>query len=238
MKLPAAVALASSLSVLGHHARAQEQAPAEAKPAEAKPKPRTSLAAPPTTRSGNESSEASKEWKTDFHGYFRAPFRVGTGSRPPPNPSCRSRLKVKPTPATAPRAKLAHLSRADHSRRPSPELAVHCAQPQRLVGNVFRHRQRLGQSDHRLTRLQLHRRQLRRPQDAVRHRSGLRHPRARSRLREHAPEPQGRRLSKTVTAPPASTTAESTTRIYSVAPTSSAKPCTPTTTSTKVGTFG
>jgi hypothetical protein len=48
-------------------------------------KPRTSLGASPTSRGGNESSEASKEWKTDFHGYFRVPFRMGIGHRPAPN---------------------------------------------------------------------------------------------------------------------------------------------------------
>jgi hypothetical protein len=45
-------------------------------------KPRSTLAALPTTRGGVESAEASKEWKTDFHGYFRVPFRVGIGHRP------------------------------------------------------------------------------------------------------------------------------------------------------------
>jgi hypothetical protein len=48
------------------------------------PTKRTSLAASPVARGGNESAEASKEWKTDFHGYFRVPFRVGMGSRPAP----------------------------------------------------------------------------------------------------------------------------------------------------------
>ncbi|RYZ06672.1 MAG: hypothetical protein EOO73_15350 [Myxococcales bacterium] len=48
-------------------------------------KPRTLLGASPTTRGGNESAEASKEWKTDFHGYFRVPFRLGVGHRPGPN---------------------------------------------------------------------------------------------------------------------------------------------------------
>jgi hypothetical protein len=46
------------------------------------PTKRSSLAASPVHRGGNESAEASKEWKTDFHGYFRVPFRVGIGSRP------------------------------------------------------------------------------------------------------------------------------------------------------------
>ena len=50
----------------------------------AAPAKRTSLAASPVTRGGNESAEASKEWKTDFHGYFRVPFRFGVGSRPAP----------------------------------------------------------------------------------------------------------------------------------------------------------
>ncbi len=45
---------------------------------------RGSLAASPVHRGGNESAESSKEWKTDFHGYFRVPFRFGIGSRPAP----------------------------------------------------------------------------------------------------------------------------------------------------------
>jgi hypothetical protein len=45
---------------------------------------RTSLAASPTSRGGVESAEASSEWKTDFHGYFRVPFRMGVGARPAP----------------------------------------------------------------------------------------------------------------------------------------------------------
>jgi len=52
--------------------------------AAAAPAKRTSLAASPVTKGGNESSAASKERKTDFHGYFRVPFRVGMGSRPAP----------------------------------------------------------------------------------------------------------------------------------------------------------
>ena len=46
---------------------------------------RSSLAASPVTRGGNESAAASSEWKTDFHGYFRVPFRLGVGARPSPN---------------------------------------------------------------------------------------------------------------------------------------------------------
>lgn len=45
---------------------------------------RTSLAASPS-RGGGESAKSSSEWKTDFHGYFRVPFRVGVGHRPAPN---------------------------------------------------------------------------------------------------------------------------------------------------------
>ncbi|HXK19981.1 MAG TPA: hypothetical protein VNG33_19355 [Polyangiaceae bacterium] len=45
---------------------------------------RTSLAAAPVTHGGAESSAASSEWKTDFHGYFRVPFRLGVGHRPAP----------------------------------------------------------------------------------------------------------------------------------------------------------
>jgi hypothetical protein len=56
----------------------------DANTATAAPK-RTSLAASPVSRGGNESEEASSEWKTDFHGYFRAPFRFGIGKRPAPN---------------------------------------------------------------------------------------------------------------------------------------------------------
>jgi hypothetical protein len=46
---------------------------------------RSSLAASPASRGGNESAESSSEWKTDFHGYFRAPFRLGVGARPAPD---------------------------------------------------------------------------------------------------------------------------------------------------------
>lgn len=52
--------------------------------APAKPAKRGSLAASPVSRGGNESEEASSAWKTDFHGYFRVPFRFGIGSRPAP----------------------------------------------------------------------------------------------------------------------------------------------------------
>lgn len=37
-----------------------------------------------TTKGGAESDAAAKEWKTDFHGYIRVPFRVGMGVRPSP----------------------------------------------------------------------------------------------------------------------------------------------------------
>lgn len=52
--------------------------------ATAAPKRSSLAAAPLTSRGGNESAEQSKEWKTDFHGYIRVPFRVGIGSRPSP----------------------------------------------------------------------------------------------------------------------------------------------------------
>ena len=92
MKLRA-LALTTLASTVCAPAGAQETPPAapeappaapEAPPAaqEAPPPKRTSLAASPVTRGGRESSEASKEWKTDFHGYFRVPFRLGLGSRP------------------------------------------------------------------------------------------------------------------------------------------------------------
>lgn len=45
---------------------------------------RVSMAASPVTRGGQESAAASTEWKTDFHGYFRVPFRLGLGARPAP----------------------------------------------------------------------------------------------------------------------------------------------------------
>lgn len=57
-------------------------APAAARDAEpAKP---SSLAASPVTRGGPEAAETSGAWQTDFHGYFRVPFRLGVGSRPAP----------------------------------------------------------------------------------------------------------------------------------------------------------
>ena len=74
MKLRHSVALFSVASAVCVPAFAQE----------APPPKRASLAASPVTRGGQESSETSKEWKTDFHGYFRVPFRLGLGSRPAP----------------------------------------------------------------------------------------------------------------------------------------------------------
>jgi hypothetical protein len=44
---------------------------------------RTSLGASPS-RGGGESEKSSSEWKTDFHGYFRVPFRLGVGRRAAP----------------------------------------------------------------------------------------------------------------------------------------------------------
>jgi hypothetical protein len=74
MKLRTILPLACGLSGLCVDANAQA---ADA------PK-RSSLAATPVTRAGQESDEASSAWKTDFHGYFRVPFRLGLGSRPAP----------------------------------------------------------------------------------------------------------------------------------------------------------
>jgi hypothetical protein len=36
------------------------------------------------TRTGPEAKDAKSAWQTDFHGYFRVPFRVSLGSRPAP----------------------------------------------------------------------------------------------------------------------------------------------------------
>ncbi|HEX2871066.1 MAG TPA: hypothetical protein VHP33_07420 [Polyangiaceae bacterium] len=82
MRLRSAFALFGFASTVCVSARAQE-APAPETAASPPPK-RTSLAATPVTRGGRESAETSKEWKTDFHGYFRVPFRLGLGSRPAP----------------------------------------------------------------------------------------------------------------------------------------------------------
>ncbi|RYZ08654.1 MAG: hypothetical protein EOO73_07315 [Myxococcales bacterium] len=59
-----------------------EPAPAPARAAAA-PR-RQSLAASPVTRGGPETKEAQSSWQTEFHGYFRVPFRVGLGSRAAP----------------------------------------------------------------------------------------------------------------------------------------------------------
>jgi len=53
-------------------------------PTPAPAQPRRSLGVSPVTRKGEESTEASSTWKTDFHGYFRVPFRLGLGYRPAP----------------------------------------------------------------------------------------------------------------------------------------------------------
>jgi hypothetical protein len=58
--------------------------PAAASPPAAPAPPRSSMGVSPVTRAGQESTEGSSTWKTDFHGYFRVPFRVGIGSRPAP----------------------------------------------------------------------------------------------------------------------------------------------------------
>jgi hypothetical protein len=84
-----------------------EQAAEPAKPAEAAPAPAASAEASVkvdadaktpekkegsavsgssvTSKGGAESDAAAKEWKTDFHGYIRVPFRVGMGVRPGPS---------------------------------------------------------------------------------------------------------------------------------------------------------
>jgi len=75
-KLRALLAFVGALSAFVAPAWAQEQA--------APKRPRSSLGVSPTTRAGQESAEASSTWKSDFHGYFRVPFRLGLGSRPAP----------------------------------------------------------------------------------------------------------------------------------------------------------
>ncbi|HEY6077348.1 MAG TPA: hypothetical protein VIW29_01000 [Polyangiaceae bacterium] len=64
-------------------AKAEAEAEAEAPPAPAPTTAAAGLKGSPS-RGGGESAAASSEWKTDFHGYFRVPFRVGMGSRPAP----------------------------------------------------------------------------------------------------------------------------------------------------------
>ena len=64
------------------------QAAAADPPAAAEaPVKRSSLAASPVTRGGQESAQATSGWQTDFHGYFRVPMRVGVGTRPAPKAS-------------------------------------------------------------------------------------------------------------------------------------------------------
>ncbi len=90
-------------------AAAPEAAPAKATAtvdmggnAAAAPAKRTSLAASPVTRGGTESAEASKEWKTDFHGYFRVPFRFGVGNRPAPKTADTDKQSETDTSTLAP----------------------------------------------------------------------------------------------------------------------------------------
>ena len=64
-------------------AKADAEATVDMDGTTAAPKKRVSLAASPS-RGGGETAEASSEWKTDFHGYFRVPFRLGVGARPSP----------------------------------------------------------------------------------------------------------------------------------------------------------
>lgn len=70
---------ACAWSTFGLAALAQEPAASSAPP-----RPRSSLGVSPVTRAGHETTEASAGWKTDLHGYFRVPFRLGLGSRPAP----------------------------------------------------------------------------------------------------------------------------------------------------------
>jgi hypothetical protein len=76
MQLSRVLLTVSAVSTFGVDARAQA---ADAAPNTPK---RTSLAAPSVSRAGPESAEARATWTSDFHGYFRVPFRVGLGSRP------------------------------------------------------------------------------------------------------------------------------------------------------------
>jgi hypothetical protein len=101
MRLRTIAPLVSALTTLAGSALAAdpEAAPTEPSdpPSEAPPtgaaareaaapsaSPRVSPAASPVSRSGPEASGAAKAWQTDFHGYFRVPFRVGVAARPAP----------------------------------------------------------------------------------------------------------------------------------------------------------
>ncbi len=92
MKQLTSTSLVVALSTLALPAWSQEER-AELNPNPTLPTPtapapkvaaRTSLAASPVTRGGPEATEAKSSWTTDFHGYFRVPFRLGLGSRPAP----------------------------------------------------------------------------------------------------------------------------------------------------------
>jgi hypothetical protein len=76
MNLRSILLSVSAVSTFGVNATAQAADPPPNAPK------RTSLAAPAVSRTGPESTEARAAWATDFHGYFRVPFRVGLGSRP------------------------------------------------------------------------------------------------------------------------------------------------------------
>lgn len=57
---------------------------ATAKATTEEPAKRSSSLSNTASHSGAETSAAASEWKTDFHGYFRVPFRMGLGNRPAP----------------------------------------------------------------------------------------------------------------------------------------------------------
>lgn len=91
MKVTISSFLTLAVWLLASPARSQSSSPnpvptlpTQAETNESPARPRASLAASPVTRGGPEPSDAKSSWQTDFHGYFRVPFRVGLGSRPSP----------------------------------------------------------------------------------------------------------------------------------------------------------
>jgi hypothetical protein len=98
MSVRATLPLLSVVLAFGVNARAQDTAGSQPTTV-AK---RTSLAASPATRAGSESDEASQTWKTDFHGYFRVPFRVGMGTRPAPKAAADPNQSEQDTSDVAP----------------------------------------------------------------------------------------------------------------------------------------
>jgi hypothetical protein len=87
MKLRMVFAVATLSRAAWSQSPAPNPTPTLPEPGTAQPAPapaRSSLAASPVTRSGPEAKEEKSAWQTDFHGYFRVPFRVGMGARPAP----------------------------------------------------------------------------------------------------------------------------------------------------------